>query len=82
MVPNAPAPIAASTRSLRSRSEAARPSIATLAWLTREPAAVVGAGAAAAVLIVFRHRSNLRRLFAGTERRFGREEAVTARSVR
>ena len=56
--------------------------VPTLAWLTREPAAVVGAGAAAAVLIVFRHRSNLRRLFAGTERRFGREEAVTARSVR
>lgn len=53
-----------------------------LAWVTRDPAAVVAAGSAAAALIVFRHRSNLRRLWTGTERRFGRDEAVTARSVR
>lgn len=56
--------------------------VPTLAWATGESAAVTGAGAAASALIVFRHRSNLRRLLAGTERRFGRDEAVTARSVR
>ncbi len=36
------------------------------------PAAAVGAAGAVAVLIVFRHRSNIGRLRAGTERRIGR----------
>jgi glycerol-3-phosphate acyltransferase PlsY len=39
------------------------------AWLVGAPAAVVAASAGAAVLILFRHRANLRRLQAGTERR-------------
>ena len=42
------------------------------AYLSGEAASVVTAGVAAASLIVFRHRSNLARLRAGTERRFAR----------
>ncbi|MGE3509834.1 MAG: glycerol-3-phosphate 1-O-acyltransferase PlsY [Vicinamibacterales bacterium] len=45
-----------------------------LAWASGEPTPVWVAGAAAAVLIVFRHRGNLRRLWTGTERRLGRLE--------
>lgn len=56
--------------------------VPALAWAVGEPMPVVAAGAAAAALIVFRHRSNVRRLLAGTERRFGRDEAIAARSVR
>jgi glycerol-3-phosphate acyltransferase PlsY len=41
------------------------------AWLTGASASVVTTAAAAATLIVFRHRANLGRLRAGTERRFG-----------
>jgi glycerol-3-phosphate acyltransferase PlsY len=40
------------------------------AWLIGAPAAVVGASTGTAVLILFRHRANLWRLHAGTERRF------------
>ena len=42
-----------------------------LAWATGSPTASVRAAFAAAILIVFRHRSNLVRLRSGTERRFG-----------
>jgi glycerol-3-phosphate acyltransferase PlsY len=42
------------------------------AYLSGEAASVVTAGVAAASLIVFRHRSNLARLRAGTERRLAR----------
>lgn len=56
--------------------------VPSLSWAMGEPTPVCAAGAAAAALIVFRHRSNLRRLLTGTERRFGRDEPVTARSVR
>jgi glycerol-3-phosphate acyltransferase PlsY len=38
------------------------------------PASAVGASVVAAVLIVFRHRSNIERLRRGTERRFGARE--------
>jgi glycerol-3-phosphate acyltransferase PlsY len=41
--------------------------------LFRAPAPVVAAAAATAVLVVFEHRENLRRLAAGTERRLGRK---------
>jgi glycerol-3-phosphate acyltransferase PlsY len=41
------------------------------AWLAGEPGVVVAAAAATGVLILFRHRSNIRRLIAGTERRMG-----------
>jgi glycerol-3-phosphate acyltransferase PlsY len=43
-----------------------------MAWLTGASAAVVTGASAAALLIVFRHRSNLARIRAGTERRLGR----------
>jgi glycerol-3-phosphate acyltransferase PlsY len=39
-------------------------------------AAVVGAACAAALLIVFRHRANIGRLLAGTERRIGQKAAL------
>jgi acyl phosphate:glycerol-3-phosphate acyltransferase len=42
-----------------------------LAWAMGSPAPSVRAAVAAAILIVFRHRSNLSRLRTGTERRFG-----------
>lgn len=42
-----------------------------LAYAFHAPDVVVATAAAAAAVIVFRHRSNLRRLAAGTERRIG-----------
>jgi len=42
-----------------------------LAYATGSPASVVFAACAAAVLVIFRHRSNLARVKAGTERRLG-----------
>lgn len=42
-----------------------------IAYATGGPSAAVAAAFAAAALIVFRHRSNLFRIRAGTERRFG-----------
>ena len=43
-----------------------------IAYWSGRSTPVVLVGLAAALLIVFRHRSNLARLFAGTEHRFGR----------
>jgi glycerol-3-phosphate acyltransferase PlsY len=40
------------------------------AWLIGAPGAVVAAAGGVSVLILFRHRANVRRLHAGTERRF------------
>lgn len=40
-------------------------------WAFGEPRAVVAAAAGTGALIVFRHRDNIRRLRAGTERRMG-----------
>ena len=42
-----------------------------LAYATGSPSAAVAAAGAAAALIIFRHRSNVARLRAGTERRMG-----------
>ena len=42
-----------------------------IAYATDQPAAVLAAACAASVLILFRHRGNLVRLRAGTERRLG-----------
>ena len=42
-----------------------------IAYATGSPAPAVGAALAAAAIIVFRHRSNLARIRAGTERRIG-----------
>ena len=41
------------------------------AWLSGEPRGVVAAAAGSGALILFRHRGNLRRLRAGTERKMG-----------
>jgi len=46
------------------------------AYAVGSPPSVVMAALAAAVLIVFRHRSNLERLARGRERRFGAREGV------
>lgn len=46
--------------------------LAPLAYLTDAPRPVVAAALTTAVLVVGRHRSNLSRLHAGTESRFGR----------
>jgi len=43
------------------------------AWLTGAPAPIVGAAGGSAALILFRHRANLHRLRAGTERRMSRQ---------
>jgi len=43
----------------------------SIAYATGASAATLAAAIAAAVLIIFRHRTNLTRLIGGTERRFG-----------
>ena len=59
------------TRYISLGSLAATVALPPAAWLTGAPAAVVAAAGGIASLIVFRHRSNIRRLRAGTERRMG-----------
>lgn len=49
-----------------------------IAYLLGSPLPVVAAAIAAAILIVFRHRSNLARLRAGTERRIGSQGSWTS----
>jgi acyl phosphate:glycerol-3-phosphate acyltransferase len=60
------------TRYVSLGSIAATLALPPAAWLTGEPAAVVLAATATGALILFRHRGNIRRLRAGTERRMGR----------
>jgi glycerol-3-phosphate acyltransferase PlsY len=57
------------TRFVSVGSVVAAVAVAPIAYLTGSPRAVVGAALAAAGLIVFRHRSNLARIRAGTEHR-------------
>lgn len=57
------------TRYISLGSIAATMALPPIAWLGGAPQQVVQAAAGTAALIVFRHRSNLRRLRAGTERR-------------
>jgi len=59
------------TRYVSLGSIAATVALPPAAWLTGEPPAVVLAAAATGVLILFRHRGNIRRLCEGTERRMG-----------
>jgi acyl phosphate:glycerol-3-phosphate acyltransferase len=66
------------TRYVSLGSVAATVALPPTAWLTGAPAAVVGTAWGTAALIVFRHRSNLRRLREGTERRIGSRQRLHA----
>jgi acyl phosphate:glycerol-3-phosphate acyltransferase len=59
------------TRYVSLGSLAATVALPPAAWLSGASTAVVMASACTAALIVFRHRANIRRLRAGTERRMG-----------
>lgn len=59
------------TRYVSLGSIAATVALPPAAWITGEPIAVVFAAAGSGALILFRHRGNIRRLRAGTERRMG-----------
>ena len=59
------------TRYISLGSLAATVALPPAAWLTGAPAAVVATAGGIAGLIVFRHRANIGRLRAGTERRMG-----------
>jgi glycerol-3-phosphate acyltransferase PlsY len=59
------------TRYVSLGSMVATTALPAAAWLTGEPPAVVATAAGSGALILLRHRSNLRRLLAGTERRIG-----------
>ena len=59
------------TRYISLGSLAATVALPPAAWLTGASNAVVGSAAGTAALILFRHRANVRRLVAGTERRMG-----------
>lgn len=72
--------IVAATRYVSLGSIAASLALPPAAWLTGAPLVVVGAAAGAAALILFRHRTNLARLRAGTERRMGRRAVTPAGS--
>jgi len=59
------------TRYVSLGSIAATLALPPAAWLLGEPHAIVAAAVGTAVLILFRHRGNIRRLREGTERRIG-----------
>jgi glycerol-3-phosphate acyltransferase PlsY len=63
--------IVSATRYVSLGSIAATVALPPAAWLTGESRAVVAAAAGTGALILFRHRGNIRRLRAGTERRMG-----------
>ncbi len=59
------------TRFVSLGSIVATVALGPIAWALHAPRVVVGMSLAAAAVILFRHRSNLARLAAGTERRIG-----------
>lgn len=59
--------VVAATRTVSIGSLLAATSLAVLVWATGGPAHVVGVGAAAAVLVWWTHRANIRRLLRGEE---------------
>lgn len=63
--------IVRATRYISLGSLAATIALPPAAWLTGAPSAFVLTAAGTAGLIVFRHRRNIQRLLAGTERRMG-----------
>lgn len=66
------------TRYVSLGSIAATAVLPPIAWAAGAPLAVVLAAVGSAGLILFRHRTNLQRLRAGTERRLGRDRAGAA----
>jgi glycerol-3-phosphate acyltransferase PlsY len=63
--------VAAGTRYVSSGSVAGALALAALVFALRGPDPIALAAAFTAALVVFRHRSNLRRILGGTERRVG-----------
>jgi glycerol-3-phosphate acyltransferase PlsY len=63
--------VAAGTRYVSLGSVAGGAALAVLAFAVRGPDPVAVAAAFTFALVVFRHRSNLRRILGGTERRVG-----------
>ncbi len=59
------------TRYVSLGSVVATAMLGPVAYLADEPMAVVAAGIVASAFVIERHRGNLARLYAGTERRFG-----------
>jgi acyl phosphate:glycerol-3-phosphate acyltransferase len=59
------------TRYVSLGSIAATLALPPAAWVTGEPRTVIAAAIGTGALILFRHRGNIRRLRAGTERRMG-----------
>jgi acyl phosphate:glycerol-3-phosphate acyltransferase len=59
------------TRYVSLGSIVASAALPPLAWATEAPVAVVAGGAVAGLLIIVKHRANLMRIVAGTERRLG-----------
>ncbi len=59
------------TRIVSLGSMAATIALPSVVWMSGAPAEVSAAALGAAALILFRHRSNVRRLIAGRERRIG-----------
>lgn len=70
--------VLATTRFVSLASLCAVAGLPVAIWALGYPGALAGAGAAVALLIVGRHRANLERLVAGTERRFGQREQTAA----
>jgi acyl phosphate:glycerol-3-phosphate acyltransferase len=71
------------TKYVSAGSVLASASLPPIAYVLGSPVSAVAAAAATAVLIIFRHRSNLWRLRAGTEARIGeRSEPRPKRTVR
>jgi len=64
------------TRYVSLGSIAATLALPPAAWLAGAPTVVVSVATGTAALILFRHRANLARLLAGTERRMGRERGL------
>jgi glycerol-3-phosphate acyltransferase PlsY len=59
------------TRVVSLGSVAATVTLPSVAWLTGSPPSILAAATGTGVLILFRHRANLRRIAGGTERRMG-----------
>ena len=59
------------TRVVSLGSVAATVTLPSVAWLTGSPPPILAAATGTGILILFRHRANLRRIAGGTERRMG-----------